>query len=77
MLAGLAVAGLPARVTVRSRVLVAATGLAVLSVPLLVTDTVPRLFLVVFVLGFVVAPYMISVFVLGERVVPASGSAPR
>ncbi|HMM96501.1 MFS transporter [Phycicoccus sp.] len=70
VVAGLAIAGLPARFTVPSRVLVAATGLAVLSAPLLLTDTVPRLFLVVLVLGFVVAPYMISVFVLGERAVP-------
>ncbi|WP_404350680.1 MFS transporter [Phycicoccus jejuensis] len=70
VIAGLAVAGLPARFTVPSRVLVAATGLAVLSAPLLLTDSVPRLFLVVLVLGFVIAPYMISVFMLGERAVP-------
>jgi MFS family permease len=42
----------------------------VLSAPLLLTDTVPQLFGVVLVLGFVIAPYMISVFVLGERAVP-------
>ena len=56
-----------ARIAVTARVLVAALGLAVLSLPLLVTDTIPRLFVVVLVLGFVVAPYMISVFMLGER----------
>lgn len=50
--------------------LVAALGLALLSLPLLVTDTVPQLFAVVLVLGFVVAPYMISVFMLGERAAP-------
>ncbi len=70
VLAGLAVAGLPPRVGFPTRVLVAASGLAVLSTPLLVTDSVPRLFGVVLVLGFVIAPYMISVFVLGERAVP-------
>ncbi len=43
-----------------------------MSLPLLVTDTIPRLFVVVLVLGFVVAPYMISVFMLGERAAPAS-----
>jgi MFS family permease len=31
---------------------------------------VPQLFAVVLVLGFVVAPYMISVFMLGERAAP-------
>ena len=63
---------LPARFGYAARVLVAALGLAVLSLPLLVTDTIPRLFVVVLVLGFVVAPYMISVFMLGERAAPAS-----
>ena len=72
VIAGLAVAALPARFGYASRVLVAALGLAVLSVPLLATDTIPRLFAVVLVLGFVVAPYMISVFMLGERAAPAS-----
>lgn len=70
VLAGLAVAGLPAGFTVPTRVLVAASGLAVLTTPLLLTHSVPQLFGVVFVLGFVIAPYMISVFVLGERAVP-------
>ncbi len=70
VLAGLAVAALPERFGFPRRVLVAATGLALLSTPLLLTDTVPQLFGVVLVLGFVIAPYMISVFVLGERAVP-------
>jgi MFS family permease len=70
VIAGLAVAALPPRFTYASRVLVAACGLAVLSLPLLVTDTLPRLFATVLVLGFVVAPYMISVFMLGERTAP-------
>ncbi len=72
VLAGLAVAALPSRIGLPTRLFVASTGLAVLSVPLLVTDTVPHLFLVVLVLGFVVAPYMITVFLLGERAVPAA-----
>jgi MFS family permease len=71
-MAGLAVASLPPRFGYASRVLVAALGLALLSLPLLLTDTIPRLFVVVLVLGFVVAPYMISVFMLGERAAPAS-----
>ena len=72
VVAGLAVAGLPARVGFPSRVLVAALGLAVLSTPLLLVGSIPQLFGVVLVLGFVIAPYMISVFVLGERAVPPS-----
>jgi MFS family permease len=72
VVAGLAVAALPARFGYGSRVLVAALGLALLSLPLLVTDTIARLFVVVLVLGFVVAPYMISVFMLGERAAPSS-----
>jgi MFS family permease len=72
VIAGLAVASLPARFGYAARVLVAALGLALLSLPLLLTDTIPRLFVVVLVLGFVVAPYMISVFMLGERVAPSS-----
>lgn len=72
VLAGLAMAGLPPRFPVPARVLAAAVGLGVLSTPLLFTDTIGRLVLVVLVLGFVVAPYMISVFVLGERAVPAA-----
>lgn len=70
VIAGLAVAALPARFGYASRVLVAALGLGLLSLPLLVTDTVPQLFMVVLVLGFVVAPYMITVFMLGERAAP-------
>ncbi len=70
VVAGLAVAGLPARIGFPSRVLVAAAGLAVLSTPLLLVGSVPQLFAVVLVLGFVIAPYMISNFVLGERAVP-------
>lgn len=71
VIAGLAVAALPPRFGYAARVLVAAIGLGLLSLPLLATDTVPRLFAVVLVLGFVVAPYMISVFMLGERTAPA------
>ncbi len=71
VVAGLAVAALPAGFTYPSRVLAAAGGLALLSLPLLGTDTLARLVVVVLVLGFVVAPYMISVFMLGERAAPA------
>jgi MFS family permease len=70
VVAGLAVAALPPRFPYASRLLVAGLGLALLSAPLLVTDTLPRLFAVVLVLGLVVAPYMITAFMLGERAAP-------
>jgi predicted MFS family arabinose efflux permease len=70
--AGLAIAALPERVTYATRVLVTAGGLFVLAVPLLSTDSLRSLVLVVLVLGFVVAPYMISNFTLGERAVPVN-----
>ncbi|GGF42582.1 MFS transporter [Marmoricola endophyticus] len=68
--AGLATAFLPERVPHERRWLVAAVALAVLSVPLLLVDTVASAFLAVLLLGFAVAPYMIAVFTLGERIVP-------
>ncbi len=72
VIAGLAVAALPASFGYPARVLTAAAGLAVLSLPLLLIDTIPGLFAVVLVLGFAVAPYMISVFMLGEKAAPPS-----
>lgn len=70
VIAGLATAFLPERVTHERRWLVAALGLAVLSLPLLAVDSVTALFGGVLLLGFAVAPYMIAVFTLGERIVP-------
>ena len=70
--AGLAIAGLPERFTFPRRMLAAAAGLFVLSLPLLLVDSLPALVLVVLVLGFVVAPYMISNFTMGERSAPAA-----
>lgn len=54
--------------------LVAAVALVALSWPLLLVDSLGSLTAVVAVLGFAVAPYMIAVFSLAERVVPASRS---
>ena len=68
--AGLALAGLPERIGYATRVLVTAGGLFLLSLPLLWTDSLQTLVLVVLVLGLVVAPYMISNFTLGERAAP-------
>lgn len=70
VLAGLAVAGLPARWGYEQRLVVFALGLAGLSMPLLMVHTLAGLVPVVTVLGLAVAPYMISVFTLAERIVP-------
>ncbi|WP_435748079.1 MFS transporter [Nocardioides sp. SYSU DS0663] len=68
--AGIATAYLPERVGHERRALVAAVALAVLSLPLLVVDGLLAVTAVVLVLGCAVAPYMIAVFSLAERVVP-------
>jgi len=69
--AGIGTAFIPARIGQERRVLVAACALVALSWPLLLVDSLPALTAAVAVLGFAVAPYMIGVFSLGERVVPA------
>ena len=70
VVAGLAATGLPARFGYERRILVFAGGLLALSAPLLLVDSLGGLVIAVTVLGFAVAPYMISVFVLAERIVP-------
>lgn len=70
VIAGLAVAGLPQRFGYELRMLVAAAGLFVLALPLLLVDSVGGLVIVVLALGIAVAPYMISVFTLAEKIVP-------
>ena len=70
VIAGLATVYLPARVGQHRRVLASAAFLVVLSAPLLLVDDLAGLIVVVLLLGFGVAPYMIGVFTLGERAVP-------
>ncbi|WP_454049561.1 MFS transporter [Cellulomonas sp. Marseille-Q8402] len=69
--AGIGTAFIPARVGHQRRVLVAAAAMVALSWPLLLVGSLPSLTAAVAVLGFAIAPYMIGVFSLGERVVPA------
>lgn len=69
--AGIGTAFIPARIPQERRVLVAAAAMVALSWPLLLVGTLPALTAAVAVLGFAIAPYMIGVFSLGERVVPA------
>ncbi|HEY0187694.1 MAG TPA: MFS transporter [Cellulomonas sp.] len=75
-LAGLSTALIPARFGQERRVLVAAGALVLLSLPLLLVNSLGTLAIAVAALGFAVAPYMIGVFSLGERVVsPARAAA--
>lgn len=67
--AGVATAFLPDRIGPERRILGAAVALVVLSVPLLLVDSLPALVATVAVLGCAVAPFMIGVFTLAERVV--------
>lgn len=69
-LAGLATAYIPARIRHTTRLVVAATGLALLTPLLMVANSMPLAIAVFAVVGCAVAPYMISVYALGERVVP-------
>jgi len=71
-IAGFAIAALPERITYPTRLTVAACALVVLSSPLLLVDTIGSLLLVIGLLGFAVAPYMISTFAMaGSLVSPA------
>ena len=68
-LAGVATAFIPERIALERRILAAAAALLVLSLPLLLVDGLPALVPVVGLLGCAVAPFMIGVFTLAERVV--------
>ncbi len=68
-LAGIATAFIPERVGPERRIVVAAAALLVLSLPLLLVDSLPALTAAVALLGCAVAPFMIGVFTLAERVV--------
>jgi MFS family permease len=69
VVAGLACTALPPRFGYERRILVFAAGLLVLSSPLLLVDSLGMLVPAVTALGFAVAPYMISVFMVAERIV--------
>ncbi len=68
-IAGLAVAALPERIGYPQRLVVAASGLVVLSAPLLLVETVGQLVAVIALLGFAVAPFMISTFATAGQIV--------
>jgi MFS family permease len=70
--AGLCVVRLPDWFAYESRLRVFALGLLVLSTPLLLVDSLKTLAPALAVLGVTIAPYMISVFTLAERITPQS-----
>ncbi|MBL1092186.1 MULTISPECIES: MFS transporter [Streptomyces] len=70
--AGLSLALVPDRIGLPARWRTAAAALIVLSVPLLWVRTLGALYLVVVVLGAAIAPHLITVFGLTERLVPAT-----
>ncbi|MGP3774906.1 MFS transporter [Streptomyces sp. SDT5-1] len=67
---GLSMAAVPARFTLRARWRVATAAAAVLSLPLLVTDDMPLLYVAVTVFGALFAPNLITGFGLTEQAVP-------
>ncbi|MCX5393878.1 MFS transporter [Streptomyces sp. NBC_00094] len=69
---GLSLAAVPARIGLTTRWRAATAGLVVLSVPLLLVDSLGALYAVVVVLGAAYAPHLITVFGLTERTVPAA-----
>lgn len=70
VIAGLAVTALPERVLYATRMAVASIALLVLASPLLLVDSLTSLIAVIALLGFAVAPYMISNFALAGILVP-------
>jgi len=72
VLAGLSMAALPAQIGYVTRWRATATGLLVLTTPLLLVGSLITLCLVLIVLGCCVAPYMITTFTLGEQITPPS-----
>jgi MFS family permease len=70
VIAGLAVTALPASFGYDRRMRLFAVALFVLSLPLLLVGSLGFLAIALLVLGLAVAPYMISVFTLAERITP-------
>ncbi|MGH3506150.1 MAG: MFS transporter, partial [Nocardioidaceae bacterium] len=66
--AGLALTRVPVSFPHQRRLVVFAAMLLVLSLPLLAVDSLPPLAVVLLILGVAVAPYMITVFSLAERI---------
>ncbi len=70
VVAGLAITMLPPSFSLERRLQAFALALFVLALPLLLVGSLTALALALMLLGFAIAPYMISVFTLGERITP-------
>lgn len=70
VVAGLSMAALPERFTLPARLRWFAVALFLLAAPLLLVGSLGALAPVLLVLGVSVAPYMITTFMLGERITP-------
>lgn len=70
VVAGLATVFLPDSFTLPARLTTAAAALLALATPLLIVNSLAGASVVTLLLGFAVAPFMITAFTLAERVVP-------
>jgi len=70
MVAGLSLAVVPARVLYATRMAWSAAAMLLFALPLLVVHTIPQLVATIAVMGFAVAPYLISAFALAGLIVP-------
>ncbi len=70
VIAGLSITALPERFLYSTRMLAAASALFLFAIPLWWVDSLGALVAVISVLGFAVAPYMISNFALAGIIVP-------
>ena len=70
MIAALSLAAVPVSVLYATRMLWASGAMVALSLPLLLVQTIPQVVAVIAVLGFAVAPYLISAFALAGLIVP-------
>lgn len=70
VIAGLLLAGMPASIGLPRRLRWFSASLLLLSLPLLLVGSLAALAPVLLVLGISIAPYMITVFTLGERITP-------
>ena len=70
VMAALSLAALPASILYATRMLWSSGAMVVLALPLLFVHTIPQLVAVIAVMGFAVAPYLISSFALAGLIVP-------
>ena len=70
VLAGIAIAALPASVRFHTRMRVFSAALFVLALPLLLVDSLGALAVVLAIMGFAIAPFMITNFSVIEQITP-------